>query len=474
MFDRRFGIETSQVERNYLDHIELPESADFQFYEAVKGRHFRRMLAALPSNVPENFEFIDIGCGKGRALILAAETGFGKISGIELSESLVEVARENISKYRARRPGACVIDVMCSPSDDFEVPDRDIVVFLYNPFVGATMQTLIDKLSHAAATADNEIYILYRNPVCHELISANQYVDTLHVDRAFAAYRVTRRPATKADADRSWVTSVRRMRRYKAAYRARNLLRPRAFHTFAVGTSKSGSHSIHGMFASSFRSAHEPNSMLLNKAVIEQDRGETDAAELREYFMLMNECKFLEMESNSFNQHFIDIIVDLFPDARFVLTYRDPMPWLNSWINHTINRPERPGSIWELGLRAQYRVDDYAYGFEEDVFRPRGLFPLAAYLGLWDRCNSSILNTVPGDRLLLIRTERISNSARSLGEFLGIDPGRLSVEKSHMFKAARNHDILSRLDASRLQDAVERTCAGTMAALDERSESQSN
>lgn len=44
--------------------------------------------------------FIDIGCGEGRVLLMAAEHGFRKIIGIDLAADLCLTARGNVERYR--------------------------------------------------------------------------------------------------------------------------------------------------------------------------------------------------------------------------------------------------------------------------------------------------------------------------------------------------------------------------------------
>ncbi len=51
----------------------------------------RRALSAL--GPVERYDFLDLGCGKGRALIVAAEFPFRAITGVELSPALAAIAR---------------------------------------------------------------------------------------------------------------------------------------------------------------------------------------------------------------------------------------------------------------------------------------------------------------------------------------------------------------------------------------------
>src|SRR5450755_4425702 len=68
-------------------------------YQPTEPALFREMLGSLNLDFRE-FTFIDIGSGKGRALLMAAEFPFHRILGIELLPELHRIAQENINNYR--------------------------------------------------------------------------------------------------------------------------------------------------------------------------------------------------------------------------------------------------------------------------------------------------------------------------------------------------------------------------------------
>src|SRR5579883_1856526 len=72
------------------------------FYAASQPSIIRAALRALPPL--EGFTFIDLGCGKGRALIVATEFPFRAICGIEYSDELAAVARRNAARIERRYP----------------------------------------------------------------------------------------------------------------------------------------------------------------------------------------------------------------------------------------------------------------------------------------------------------------------------------------------------------------------------------
>src|SRR5690242_3123851 len=112
-FDLRHGLDTA----GYLSKRDLvtghPHDAYLTGYSAVAPSVFRQMCRRWVDTLAargrvQAFSFIDVGAGKGRALLLASELPFRKIIGVELSKELARIAAHNIHKWkqehRARIP----------------------------------------------------------------------------------------------------------------------------------------------------------------------------------------------------------------------------------------------------------------------------------------------------------------------------------------------------------------------------------
>jgi len=91
-FDQLDGaLTTGVVVKNDLG-VSEPELNFAIEYAPSRIRHVWRILSGLPKNAT----FIDIGYGKGRVLIVAADLGFDKLIGIDLWPALIDVARPNV------------------------------------------------------------------------------------------------------------------------------------------------------------------------------------------------------------------------------------------------------------------------------------------------------------------------------------------------------------------------------------------
>ena len=99
-FDERFGVETSGL------IYELPSGHQHDLhnngYFAVAPSVFHGIMRAMLEQLHldfQRFRFVDVGLGKGRALLLASDYPFREVIGVELSPELDRIARSNIALY---------------------------------------------------------------------------------------------------------------------------------------------------------------------------------------------------------------------------------------------------------------------------------------------------------------------------------------------------------------------------------------
>lgn len=160
-FDRQRGVRTRGV-------IEHPRG-DARFvgalpYQPVPPARFRRIIRSLEIR-PRDFTFIDIGCGRGRALMLAAEFPFKRIIGVELSETLAHTARENLAAFTSRREDGPPMEVVTCDAASYAFPSDPSVVFFFNPFLEETMKAVVDNLESSLGQEPRELFVVYAKPV---------------------------------------------------------------------------------------------------------------------------------------------------------------------------------------------------------------------------------------------------------------------------------------------------------------------
>ena len=157
-FDRKHGTETGG--RTSLKRLGVlhPSALYGISYQPIGPWLFRRALRTRRAEIdPGEYTFVDLGCGKGRALILAAELGFREVVGIDLAPTLVDCARRNLARAHVRNARAA-----CQSADAFQFPPGNLAVYLFNPFVGPVFRRTMQNLCRMSS---GNIFVVYIDPV---------------------------------------------------------------------------------------------------------------------------------------------------------------------------------------------------------------------------------------------------------------------------------------------------------------------
>lgn len=160
--DRLYGIRTQSPVPLYLNRAGSAVDAQIVPYGGCVASVLRHVLARLAP--VDAGSFIDIGCGKGRALVIASEYPFRRIIGVELNPDLAAAARANARRVGRRFPDRTTMDVRVGDASEPDLPEGDLVVFLYHPFG----RMLVERLcAHVASAAKDRrsVTIVYENPV---------------------------------------------------------------------------------------------------------------------------------------------------------------------------------------------------------------------------------------------------------------------------------------------------------------------
>ncbi|MCB1734738.1 MAG: class I SAM-dependent methyltransferase [Gammaproteobacteria bacterium] len=163
-FDAKYGTDTwGQVEAGELN-------VDSEFYdlatryEASWSGPFHRAMSSLALSFAE-LTFIDLGSGKGRTLLMASDYPFKRIVGVEFSQALCDIARNNVEIYRGEAQKTDAFEVVCDDATRFPLPDGPLLIYMYHPFGDQVMRRVIENIERSAAENPRPIRIVYMNPV---------------------------------------------------------------------------------------------------------------------------------------------------------------------------------------------------------------------------------------------------------------------------------------------------------------------
>ena len=162
-FDREFGVDTGGLIS--LSDLEV-QSENWKLghrYQPIYQVDFAEILHDLNPRY-EDYTFVDIGSGKGRALLLAAKLPFRRIIGVEFSRELHETAERNIRIYPDDRKACRSIESICMDALEYPLPDGPLVLYLYNPFERPLMEKLAASVKQSLKSQPRPLVILYFNP----------------------------------------------------------------------------------------------------------------------------------------------------------------------------------------------------------------------------------------------------------------------------------------------------------------------
>jgi SAM-dependent methyltransferase len=179
-FDRASGMDTKGLMGLWRLGIRSDNVRHGNRYEAVDAEVLRRALEGI-GRAFHDFAFIDLGCGKGRALFIASKFGFSRVIGVEFAPRLAAIAEEN-----CRRSGICAT-VVPQDAARFPFPPGNLVVFLFNPFGPAVLTPVMDHLTEGPV---GERYIIYVNPKHRACLDAHPQMECVRSEAGYGVWKI--------------------------------------------------------------------------------------------------------------------------------------------------------------------------------------------------------------------------------------------------------------------------------------------
>lgn len=165
-YDWDFRVDTTRANLNWQERL---LGQFLSAYQATEPAIFPEMMASLKIDFSE-FTFIDIGSGKGRVLLMAADYAFRRILGIELLPALHRVAQQNLSAYKSDSQRCFKVEAMCGDARDFVFPAEPTVLYLFHPLTETAFIEVIANLNKSLAENPRTVYVLYHNPLLEHVI----------------------------------------------------------------------------------------------------------------------------------------------------------------------------------------------------------------------------------------------------------------------------------------------------------------
>ncbi len=238
-------------------------------------------------------------------------------------------------------------------------------------------------------------------------------------------------------------------------------LRPRRLDVCCCGLSKTGTHSMVGIFEN-YRSVHHPDADTRLNLAIGYLKGELSVGHAERTLRSRDRLLHLEMESSSLAGILIEPLVKACPQKNFILTMRDVFTWCDSWLDHNINSPPTAASLFGMLDRVRLHVDEFPPTRFDAPLTERGFPALPCFFQLWANHNTRVLQAVPAERLLIVRTADITGKISDIAQWAGVPAETLRGDRGWLFAAPKKHGVLATLDAAYVREMAERFCGPLM------------
>ena len=176
-YDLQHGVSTSGSLPNYLLQSGQAAEQHTTGFSSMQPSIIRWALNRIPRH--ETLTFIDFGCGKGRALLVASEYPLAAIEGIELAHELYHVAKSNAAIFARSHPERTPINVMLGDATEHTLPASDLLVYMFNPFAEAFVVKLLERIEQSLVS-ERTVYLIYVNPIHKDTIDCSASFSCLY------------------------------------------------------------------------------------------------------------------------------------------------------------------------------------------------------------------------------------------------------------------------------------------------------
>jgi SAM-dependent methyltransferase len=176
-FDQRYGVDTSGlIGGGELRSGHKNDVFNTAYYGMAPSRFQRLMeywLADESHAGIGHYSFVDLGCGKGRAVMMASEFGFREVVGVELHAPLARIAEANVAVWTAAGRAVCPVRIVCQDATEFVFPEGACLLYLFHPFAAPVLKRLIERIESDFTARRGMLDLIYFNPEAGALLEVH-------------------------------------------------------------------------------------------------------------------------------------------------------------------------------------------------------------------------------------------------------------------------------------------------------------
>jgi len=172
-FEMKYGISTSKIVKRVDLDISEESKEHSEEYKPTRIRHFRLLIKDL--NLPEDSVFVDMGSGMGRVLLMASMYSFKRITGVEISSRLCEIARNNVVIYKKKLKRSSHIEIVNKDVLQYNIKNDENVFYFYKPFDNFVMEKIIERVIKSLNDNPRKVWLIINNFIPFSDMIENKY-----------------------------------------------------------------------------------------------------------------------------------------------------------------------------------------------------------------------------------------------------------------------------------------------------------
>lgn len=164
--DAIYGVDFTS-NKNVIDVNMNPE----RVYRSTPSGDLFLKRALKNTSIKSTDSILDVGCGKGSALLVFSKFAFNTITRVEISPTISQIAKNNFKKMNLEKISIETSDIL-----DFSEIHNFNYYYLYNPFDKYTFTKFIKKIIETQKQNNRVINIIYNNPVNQDILLNNGFI----------------------------------------------------------------------------------------------------------------------------------------------------------------------------------------------------------------------------------------------------------------------------------------------------------
>lgn len=164
-WDKRLGIDTG--DEDYIMPDRQMDSDDMLYLPTPYIRLAQLFMFLKKEGLINSKEvFVDIGCGKGRILLMAILAGLKHVVGVDVDGNVLNVANKNLNKFMSQIDSSTLFegDILSYK------PTNETIFYLYFPFSHDKARALLNNIKDSLIENPRKIRLILR---------VNRYEDVL-------------------------------------------------------------------------------------------------------------------------------------------------------------------------------------------------------------------------------------------------------------------------------------------------------